>query len=259
MAWGEILVFADGSADGVVRMQLAQDLAKAHKARLEVLTLCRLADVRTDDGGLDALKAALPPQGPLLYAHNLDVAPEDLQAIAARESRCAELVIFGQPEEIDNSDLDTEIFLGALTGGGRPCLMLPRWIKPHAYGKRILVAWRGSAEAARALHGAMPFLQQADAVRVCLANPRAEREGEDERGMAELASFLTRRGVKVEEPVIRESWEAAERMIASELEGFNADMLVMGAYGRSRLLQDIFGGMTAQMVREAKVPILLAH
>lgn len=260
MAWREILVFADGSADGLVRMRMALDLAEAHGARLEALVLTPVADGNVEHAGaVEKLSALAPGRGDRLYVHSLQVATGDAVAAAAREARCAELVVLGQPETLDNSDLDTDIFVGALTGGGRPVLMLPRWISPRAYGRRILIAWRGSPEAARALHASLPFLRTAEAVRVCLANPRSEEHGEDERSMAELASMLTRQGVKVEDPVIRESWEAAERMIVSELEGFNADMLVMGAYSRSRMLEDIFGGMTAQMVRDVKTPILLMH
>jgi nucleotide-binding universal stress UspA family protein len=260
MAWREILVFADGSEDGLARMRMAWDLAEQHKARLETLVLRPPADLNVVvDGAVEALRAIPGAQGNRVHVHCIDLGEDDAQAVAAREARLADLVIFGKPETLDNSLLDTDIFAGALLGSGRPCLMLPRWIKPHTFGRRPLIAWRGVEEAARALHWALPFLREAEEVRICLANPRTEREGEDEAGMAKLTSYVRRQGVNVGEPVMRESWEDSQRMILSELEGFNADMLVMGAFGAPRLLQEMFGGVTAAIVRDVRVPVLLAH
>ncbi|MBY0564779.1 MAG: universal stress protein [Hyphomonadaceae bacterium] len=259
-AWREILVFADGSEDGLARMRMAWDLAQKHDARLEALVLRPPADLNVvTEGAVEALRAIPGDQGQRVHVHRIDTGEDDAQAIAAREARLSDIVIFGKPETLDNSPLDTEIFAGALLGGGRPCLMLPRWISPRAFGRRPLVAWRGDEEAARALHWSLPFLREAEEVRICLANPRSEREGEDEAGMARLASYVRRHGVNVGEPIIRESWEDSQRMILSELEGFNADMLVMGAFGTPRLVQELFGGVTTALVREARVPVLLAH
>lgn len=260
MAWREILVFADGSEDGLARMRIAWRLAEEHGARLEALVLRPPADLNVVvEGAVEALREIVGEAGDRVHVHRIDLGEDDAQAVAAREARLADLVIFGKPETLDNSRLDTDIFAGALLGGGRPCLMLPRWITPHAFGRRPLIAWRGEEEAARALHWAMPFLRAAEEARICLANPRSDREGEDDAGMARLAAYVRRQGVKVGEPVIRESWEDSQRMILSELEGFNADMLVMGAFGAPRLLEELFGGVTASIVRDVRVPVLLAH
>lgn len=259
-AWREILVFADASEDGQARMRMAWDLAQKHNARLEALVLRPPADLNVKtDGAVEALRAITGDHGDRVHVHRIDTGEDNSQAIAAREARLADIVIFGKPETLDNSPLDSDIFAGALLGGGRPCLMLPRWISPRPFGRRPLIAWRGDEEAARAVHWALPFLREAEEVRICLANPRSDLEGEDESSMAKLASYLRRQGVRTGEPVIRESWEDSQRMILSELEGFNADMLVMGAFGTPRLLQELFGGVTTAIVRDVRVPVLLAH
>jgi len=260
MAWREVLAFVDGSEDGLARMRMAWDLTQKHSARLEALVLRPPADLNVVvEGAVDALHKITGDQGDRVHIHRIDLGEGEAQPVAAREARLADLVIFGKPEALDNSDLDTDIFAGAVLEGGRPCLMLPRWINPRSFGRRPLIAWRGTEESARALHWALPFLREAEEVRICLANPRSEREGEDDASMDKLTSYVRRHGVNVGPPVIRESWEDSQRMILSEIEGFNADMLVMGAFGMPRLLEEMFGGVTAAVVRETLVPVLLAH
>jgi nucleotide-binding universal stress UspA family protein len=280
MSWRDILVFADGSGDGMARMRLAQAVAGFHQAHLEAVAVVQLPSPLYGPGrgalaeiyagavktareeGAQAIAAlrALTPQTPdQVTLHTEDAFLADVRALAARAARTADLVILGQPEDFDRSDLGTEILVGALLGGGRPCLMFPRWIEPHAWGKRALIAWKGTPEAARAVQAALPLLKLAEKVRLCLVNPRTERTGEDPRSVARLASYLTRHGVQVEEPSIRESREGPEKLFASEIDGFNADLLVMGAYSRPRFQEIVFGGMTAAMIREAKIPVLLMH
>ncbi|UPT64272.1 MAG: universal stress protein [Hyphomonadaceae bacterium JAD_PAG50586_4] len=276
MGWQEFLVFADASEDGVARLHMATELTKSFNGKLEALVLApapiSFAVASETISGLDgAMRAAIRKDcdatvktlqsvaGGDVHVHGLDVAAADSQAAAARAARTADFVIFGQPEEMDGSRLDTDIFLGAVLEGGRPCLMLPRWINPRAWGKRALISWKGTPEAARAVQAALPFLKKAEAVRLCVANPRGEREGEDEASIGRVITYLLRHGVKVEEPVMRESWEGPDRMIVSEVEGFNADFLVLGAYEDPKWAEEIFGGVTARMVRDAKIPILMTH
>lgn len=276
MGWQEFLVFADASEDGVARLRMAMDLAKTFDGKLEALVLAPIpisfAVAAEAVGGLDsetrtiirkdcdaAVKTLQGIAGANVHVHGVDIPAGDSQAAAARAARTADFVIFGQPEEMDGSRLDTDIFLGAVLEGGRPCLMLPRWINPHAWGRRAVISWKGTPEAARAVQAALPFLKKAEAVRLCVANPRGEREGEDENGIGRVITYLLRHGVKVEEPVVRESWEGPDRMIVSEVEGFNADFLVLGAYEDPKWAEEIFGGVTARMVRDAKIPILMTH
>lgn len=279
MAWQEFLAFVDGSEDGLARLKLAKAVADAHGGRLEGLVLApapmpplaggaeMVVDVHEEglkavrDEAARAVRAlqAIAPPSERTHIHALEIPHGDSQAAAARATRTADLVMFGQPEEMDGSRLDTDIFLGAVLEGGRPCLMFPRWINPHAWGRRAVISWKGTPEASRAVQAALPFLKKAEAVRLCVANPSGEREGEDEQGVARIATYLSRHGVRVEEPVMRESWEGPERMIVSEVEGFNADFLVLGAYEGPRWQEELFGGVTATMVRDARIPILMTH
>lgn len=279
MAFKEFLVFVDGSEDGRARLRLALEVAQAREAHLEAIVLNRLpgppygvgAEVMTDiyeretkkareqaEAGLDTLKKIVSPNEHL-HLHIVECDSDEAQAATARAARTADLVMFGKPEDFDDSDLDTDIFLGAVLEGGRPCLMFPRWITPHVWGRRALVWWKGTPAASRAVQGALPFLAKAEDVRICLANPRGERVGEDERGLQRLSTYLMRHGAKVGDPVMRESWPGPETMVTSEVAAYNADLIVLGAYEDGRMKEELFGGVTAKLVKEATVPILMAH
>ncbi|MGE0045253.1 MAG: universal stress protein, partial [Hyphomonadaceae bacterium] len=74
-----------------------------------------------------------------------------------------------------------------------------------------------------------------------------------------VCDYLRMHGVRVEAPKTMRSREAPETVLAAEIEAFHADLLVMGAYSRPRLQEIMFGGTTAAMIREARIPVLLAH
>jgi nucleotide-binding universal stress UspA family protein len=279
--WRDILVFADGSAEGLARAQAAWSLAQQHGAHLEVDVVA--AEVRplyavdpavmravlediTGAAESEAMRAAESIRNTLAGApRQLSVVVRsafeaEVRALAARAARTADLVVVPKPETTDGSALDSEVFLGALIGGGRPCLMMPRWITPHEWGRRALVAWKSGPEASRALLGALPLLRKAEAVRLCIINPRGEREGEGEHSIGRLITYLMRHDVKVEpEATVRDSWDGAEDAVLSEVTGFSADLVVMGAYSRPRLQEVVFGGMTAAVVRNTEVPVLMWH
>ncbi|MFO1016467.1 MAG: universal stress protein [Hyphomonadaceae bacterium] len=278
MSWKEFLVFVDGSEDGIARLRLAMAIADEHQGNLEALVLAPvplnyavagevLSAIESETritlrAECEATVAALREvagKAANVHIHAWDIPSSDSQAAAARASRSADLVIFGRPEEMDGSRLDTDIFVGATTEGGRPCLMFPRWINPHPWGRRAVISWKGTPEAARAVQAALPFLKKAEAVRLCVANPQGEHVGEDEAGIARVHNYLRRHGVRVEEPVVRESWEGPDRMIVSEVEGFNADFLVFGAYEGPRWADELWGGVTARMIKDAQIPVLMAH
>lgn len=281
MSYAELLVFADGSEEGLARARAAQVIASAERAALEVDVVAPLfAFLGTDGpGGIaayyaqerervhkeaeaaaaDVRRALTSGAGVIdnVSVHARDMFFSEVRSYAARTARTSDLVIAAQPESMDS--VEAELLIGTLFGGGRPCLMLPRWIGPHTWGKRVFIAWKGTPEAARAVAGALPFIRKADQVRICCANPRGEREGEDEQSLNRLASYLMRRGASVEPVVTSTSREGADKLILSQIEAFNADLVVMGGYGHSRVRELVFGGLTEKMVRESNTAVLFAH
>ena len=127
--------------------------------------------------------------------------------------------------------------------------------QPPAWGYRILVAWRDTPEAARALHDALPILRRAHAVRIfsCGAGDGALS------ALDQVAGHLVRHGVRVAGPSFRDDTIDAGAAILNEAGLFGADLVVMGGYGHSRWREMIFGGATEAILRHSKLPVIFAH
>lgn len=120
--------------------------------------------------------------------------------------------------------------------------------------KRVLIAWNGSREAGRAVRDALPLLKSATSVDVLVVDPPGERPiGQD------LARTLAQHGVKVDLRERIAGSKSAEMVILEEARTSGADLLVMGAYGHSRLREWVLGGATAEALKNTAVPVLLAH
>ncbi len=119
--------------------------------------------------------------------------------------------------------------------------------------RRPLVAWNGSREAARAVHDALPLLAAAEAVDILVVDPSQDGMGID------IARSLGRHGVKAN---IRERLSHGADvgdLLLEEVRTSGADLLVMGAYGHSRMREWVLGGATESVLDQDKVPALLAH
>ena len=134
---------------------------------------------------------------------------------------------------------------------GRPVLILPP-VK-GAVGHRLLIAWNGGREAARALHDAMPLIEQAQAVSV-VAIETAEAPAPD---LDELAAHLQAHGVTPR--LVRKRGADAAALLLEEARSQGADLIIMGVYGRSRLTEWVLGGVSRDMLRQSQVPVLISH
>ncbi len=174
-------------------------------------------------------------------------------------ARSADLLIASQadPERPSDSHVDVDNFLFE---SGRPVLMVPFVLKKPKPIKRVLVAWNGSKEAARATFDALPFLKAADEVEVFSVDPVENALQSAATAGAEIASMLARHGVKV---TLATAHSAADKntsaVIENRLSDSSIDLLVMGAYTHSRLWQMIFGGTTKSLLQSMTAPTLLSR
>jgi nucleotide-binding universal stress UspA family protein len=138
-------------------------------------------------------------------------------------------------------------------------LVLP-YIGPAAsFGERAFVAWDASREAARAVNDALPLLRRAKQVGVLTVNPRPWPFGHGEEPGGDIGLHLARHGVKVEVQRIEAPDIDPGNAILSHLADRSADLLVMGAYGHSRLREFVLGGVTRTILGEMTVPVLMSH
>ncbi|HAR09867.1 MAG TPA: universal stress protein [Cobetia sp.] len=141
-------------------------------------------------------------------------------------------------------------------GSGRPTILIPDEWPAGRIGRRIVVGWNASREATRAVGDALPFLAQAEAVKVvCVCDePDGELECREDFG-ADLCRHLARYGVQV--TLEQVDGGKVGPVLLEQARAFHADMLVMGAYGHSRIRQLLVGSTTTEMIRNATVPLLI--
>jgi nucleotide-binding universal stress UspA family protein len=176
----------------------------------------------------------------------------------ATHARYADVAIVGQTDPDDDDSpryLPEEVTLAS----GRPSLVIP-YIGPAAtLGQRVTVAWDASREAARAVNDALPILKRAQAVGVVSVNPSDAPFGHGEQPGADIALHLARHGIKVEVQRIESRDIDVPNIILSHIADQSSDLLVMGAYGHSRLREFVLGGVTRTILHDMTVPVLMAH
>jgi nucleotide-binding universal stress UspA family protein len=127
------------------------------------------------------------------------------------------------------------------------------------FGKRVLVAWNGSREAARALHDSMFLLEQAEAVTIIEVDALAPAAGMVRVSAADVAAALVRRGVAATAESQTSDGISVDDLLLSRAADLGVDLLVMGAYGHSRLREYVLGGVSRGVFQHMTVPVLMAH
>ncbi|GLS85735.1 universal stress protein [Cypionkella aquatica] len=229
---------------GAVIMQVGIDTAEADSAALE----------------LEA-RAALAVEGADLR-YGLETVITQLGAltdVVAARARFADLVVQPLPYG-DAVGAEAEAAVeAALFEAKAPVLVLPATgLAENIQPKRIIIAWNRSTEALTAVRRALPFLKAADSVTITLIDPPSQSETRPEPGTM-LCQMLTRHGVHAEISVLARSLPQVSDVLNQQARDLNADLLVMGAYGHSRLREAILGGATRSMLEAAAVPVLMAH
>lgn len=275
MQYKTILVHVDGSAHAAARIGHAARLAVAHGAHLigsafsgvsryadaivaelAAATMAERASIRArNEMALAQFDAIAAAEGVLSYERRL--VDDDPAGGLTLQARYADLVVLSQ------TDLDEPAsahLIGAtpeqvVLDGGRAVLVIPYAGQFSHIGRRALVAWDGSIEATRAVFHALPLLRAAATVALVEFNP--DPPG-DRQGGADLAQYLARHGVACEvhsEPLPIGAGEPLLSLAAD----LQSDLIVMGAYGHSRLREIVLGGVSETMFASMTVPVLMAH
>jgi len=171
------------------------------------------------------------------------------------EARSADLIIV---EPGKSSDIYRTVDAGAaILGAGRPFLVVPAAVKSIA-ADNVVVGWKDTREARRAVQDALPFLYEAKRVTVMEICKRDEMDAA-RHGVDDVVRYLAQHKIKAERRVeIQAHGSGADQIIAlAEDEG--ADLLVSGAYGHSRLNEWVFGGMTRDLLTSSPICCLMYH
>jgi len=283
-----ILVPATGSDLDIAVFRSALTVARAFAAHLEVLHVhvdaTAVAATMASDAGVGAMVIGLVDQIEQDAGRREAKARQSFQEFCAREQlvladtpiaqgapsaqwlrqigdqaywvaelgRSADLLIIGR--RTDDPGVSVDTIERALFGSGRPVLISPA-VGLATLPETIVIAWKATPEAARAVGAAMPLLSTAKQILIVTV---AEDQGlPDEEGARPLTS-LRWHGFNVSMRRLPPGPQgAASTLLAAAAE--QAALVVMGAYGNSRLRQWIFGGFTRHILRGAEVPVLMMH
>ena len=172
-------------------------------------------------------------------------------------ARYADLLLIGQSDASDGSNLAADFPERLVLAAGRPVLILPSVGTFPSLGKRILVAWNASREATRAITDAIPLLQRADKVHVMAVNPRRGEHGSVPG--ADIGLYLARHGVRVEVKIDHGAEIDIGNELLSRAADLDADLIVMGGYGHSRMKEWVLGGATRTILGSMTAPVLMSH
>ena len=282
MAYKSILTVVSDAKGAARQIDTAIALTRQQDAHLDVLCL----GIDRTQTGYYYIGAA--PLAPVILQESLDQAQHDAKAIEAavhmrlqaedirwaidtaisqvgavgpevgRLARFADLVVVPQPLEKGAAAEQEQILEAALFDGRAAVLVLPSATHDTGFGQRITIAWNQSDEAMSAVRAALPFLKAANRVDIAVVAPPAHGpERSDPGGM--LSQYLARHGVRCEVSVLARTLPHVSEQICRHAEDIGSDMIVMGAYGHSRLREAILGGTTREMFAIAKLPVLTAH
>ncbi|MFQ5937950.1 MAG: universal stress protein [Acidiferrobacterales bacterium] len=276
MALRDLLVHVDNSKACAARVDAAIRLATSHEAHLTGLYVIPIVDVPgyaeaqiptevlAAQREIARAQAAEAEQVFRSLTDRAGVSAEwrstegDLAHALALHARYVDLVVTGQVDRTDPMSLSGLTERVALESG-RPVLTIPYIGAGKSIGERVLIAWNGSREAIRAIHDALPLLLRAKEVTVLSINPPGGAAGDGDIPGADISLHLARHGVKAEADQIEAHDISVGDMLLSRAADKGVDLIVMGAYGHSRLRELVLGGATRHILEHMTAPVLMSH
>lgn len=273
----DIVVHLDGNEMDEVRIAHAEQLASRHGAFVTGVYVNRVPDVaisaepssaaaqvifdqqnaaaKAGEEGMGRLKPRFERLGVNNDLRRFDVFGWQAGEVLAAEARTADVFIdlrpYGHPAE------DPQTVEQVMFGSGRSTLLVP----PDAAAKdfdTVMVCWRDTREAARAITESLPILKMAEAVHVVMVDEGRSPDGEQREPGADVARHLDRHGVHVELVHARAD-KGISATLLRQAETLKADVIVMGGYGHSRFREWALGGVTLDILTRAMAPVLVAH
>lgn len=279
MGYKTVLVHVDQGRDAAARIAVAARIALANEAHLVGAAMTGISPSVFAAAGLD------PASPPLLLPFDalraearlaldgferqvaaLGVASyerRELQEQAgpgmSMQARYADLLVISQADRTAlaprlRADFPEYVLLNC----ARPVLVVPGGLPPAPMGRHVMIGWNGSREATRALTSAIPLLKEAGQVDVAVLNPGSEGDVHGPLAGADIALFLARHGVKVDVRTMSGVAEVGSALLSMAADA-GADLLVTGAYGRSRIGEILLGGTTRTLLASARLPLWMAR
>lgn len=178
------------------------------------------------------------------------------------QARYADAIFMTQATANDGVDrwrADVDLPAKLAIASARPVIAVPENGSRTIIDERILIGWKASREATRAVTAALPLLRRAYKVKLIAIDPAPVDEEDASEAGADIALYLARHGVNVETREIESDFYSVTDVLLDEATAMDADLICIGAYGYSRLRELIMGGVTRELMRAMSIPVLLAH
>jgi len=279
MAYKSILVLVDGTPASAARIRIALHLAQTQEACVTGMFLAQQPVVPVDFGGSGAAElfnaAYMEVEREGLRARalfDLEVAGLSAERVsweqhigtplpaACLHARGHDLAVVGQYNPQQGGDRLPPGFPEALgLAAGRPVLVIPYNCTLAATGNKVMLAWDGGRESARAIADALPVLRRAHKVTLATIIHKPAKQEKTPSPSTDINLYLQRQGIAVEvrqETALNISEGEAILSLAADLQ---ADLIVMGLYGHSRLRELIVGGVSRTILAAMTAPVLMSH
>lgn len=283
-----VLVHIEGGASGAKRMEACTAFAREHGARLTGLYVNepvvpamvtttpgippgsqpRSHEMRDQLERLQAesrARAKACEQRFLQVARSADteaewtcVTGDPLDALA-RHALYADLLVVGQGGASSHGPSGDGLSGRLVLRIACPLLVMPGDDTTRSFGERILVAWNVDVRAQRAVQAALPLLKRADRVEVVTVGERTSGVIEGPLPGREIRKYLAHHAVPIEYNAVGRSGRSVGETLLARADLTGSDLIVMGAYHHSRLREALLGGVTRHVLRNAALPVLVAH
>ena len=174
--------------------------------------------------------------------------------VVARRGGAYDMIVVGRPLG-GSSNLDLLSVESAIFSTGRPVLVTPP-TPPESIGETVLVGWNRSGPAARAFHAAKALLLERSKKVRLLSVTTGAKQGPSAESIRENLAW---HGIDAEIRDLSPDYRSIGEVLLAEASAIGADLLVMGAFSRSRLRQLILGGVTQHVLTRAEMPVFMAH
>lgn len=272
MTFASIMVSVDLAGDADARIRIAAHLADSCEGRT-IGIAARLPDRGTAQVGPMGASAFLPVHSERAVMDGLAQARQLFEvavgtrsrvswraalepglAFLASQARAADLIVVGRGDAAAPTACIRPLDPASVVlAAGRPVLVVPPGID-YLEGRRVMVAWKDTREARRAVRDAIPILRRANCVDVV-----AVTHGDRPTGAADVAAYLATHGIRATSAEHRQDEAGdAETLLDLASEGAT-DLIVLGAYGHGRVRETVLGGVTRDVLRYAPICSLLSH
>lgn len=276
MRFATVLTVVNSSQDIELMLKTALPFARSHGSHLEVICVgidatqpgyyfAGATSLVYEDGrqqAVDHAQALQVEANETLHAEDVlfdvqaaVVQPGTLSDMIAERSQFADLVILPPPYAPGRAAHAPTIVEAALFAGRAPVLIASDNV---GQPERIVLAWNQSREAVTAAHRALPFFATAKRTDVLIVDPPRHGDAQGDPG-GNIAQMLARHGANPSVVIDRQTLPRISDMLTRHVLDTEAGLLVMGAYGHSRLREAVLGGATRRMLEQSDVPLLLAH